>query len=92
MVYFVEIQDKKIVTKGFGPAKTDNQIEITKEIYEQLTSLPAEFETDAEGNIISVIPILQPEPESETQPQQLSIEDRIADLEMALATILGGAM
>ncbi len=89
-MYFLEIKNNKITSKGYGPAKTDKQIEITKEIYDQLTRLPADFETDAEGNIISVTPA--PEPELEPQPQPPTIEDRIADIELALAAILGGAV
>ena len=60
---------------------------VTKEIYDQLTRLPADFETDAEGNIISVTPapkpepILQPPPEpplTEIQEQQLAQAEAIA--------------
>jgi hypothetical protein len=84
MVYFVEIHDSKITSKGYGPAKTDEQIEVTKEIYDQLTRLPADFETDAEGNIISVTPA----PEAEPQPQPPSLEDRLKAVEDALLSLL----
>jgi hypothetical protein len=84
MVYFVEIQNGKVISKGFGPAKTDEQIEVTKEIYDQLTRLPADFETDAEGNIISVTPA----PEAEPQPQPPSLEDRLKAVEDALLSLL----
>jgi len=60
--YYVEIENG-IIT-GTGSRKLplnhndpDNYKAITKEIYEQLTSLPAIFETDENGNIISVSPI-----------------------------------
>ena len=87
MVYFVEIHDSKITGKGYGPAKTDEQIEVTKEIYNQLTRLPADFETDTEGNIISVTPAPEPVPEpqdtpiptlTELQAQQLAQAEAIA--------------
>ena len=84
MIYFVEIHDSKITSKGYGPAKTDEQIEVTKEIYDQLTRLPADFETDTEGNIISVTPA----PETEPQPQPPSLEDRLKAVEDALLSLL----
>lgn len=83
MIYFVEIQANKIVSKGFGPAKTSEQIEVTEEIYNQLIRLPADFETDAEGNIISVTPV----PESEPPVRSPSIEQRLTAVELALLDI-----
>lgn len=85
MVYFVEIHDSKITSKGYGPAKTDEQIEVTKEIYDRLTRLPADFTMDAEGNIISVTPA----PELEPQLQPPSIEERLAAIELALLELAG---
>lgn len=61
-MHWIELQNNKISSKGETPTKTDEQIEVTKEIYDQLTRLPADFETDAEGNIISVTPAPEPEP------------------------------
>lgn len=84
MIYFVEIQNGKIISKGYGPAKTDEQIEVTKEIYDQLIRLPADFTSDAEGNIISVTPAPEPEP----QPQPPSIENRLKAVEDALLSLL----
>lgn len=84
MIYFVEIQNGKITAKGYGPAKTDEQIEVTEEIYNQLTRLPADFETDKKGNIISVTPAPEPEP----QPQPPSLEDRLKAVEDALLSLL----
>lgn len=85
MIYFVEIQNGKIISKGFGPAKTDEQIEVTKELYNQLIRLPADFETDMEGNIISVTPAPEPEP----QPQPPSMEERLTAVELALLELAG---
>jgi len=85
MIYFVEIQNGKITAKGCGPTKTDEQIEITEEIYNQITRLPADFETDEEGNIISVTPAPEPEP----QPQPPTLEERISAIELALLEIAG---
>lgn len=88
MIYFIEIKGNKIVSKGLGPAKTDEQIEVTKEIYEQLVRLPADFETDAKGNIISVTPA--PEPEPQPQPSQPpSMEERLTAVELALLELAG---
>lgn len=85
-MYYVEMMNNKIISKGCGPAKTDEQIEITKEIYDQLTRLPATYETDTEGNIISVTPAPEPKP----QPQPPSIENRFKALEDALLSIYRG--
>lgn len=83
MMYFIEIQSNKITCKGYGPGKTDEQIEITKEIYDQLTRLPADFETDEEGNIISVTPAPEPEPE----PKPPSVQEKIEILENSIAEL-----
>jgi hypothetical protein len=88
MIYFIEIKNNKIVSKGFGPAKTDEQIEVTKEIYDQLIRLPADFETDAEGNIISVTPAPEPEPQPQP-PQPPSIGERLAAVELVLLELAG---
>jgi hypothetical protein len=70
-VYFVQIVENRITAKGEGPAKTDEQVEVTKEIYNQLTRLPADFEMDSEGNIVSVMPAPEPEP----QPPEPTTEE-----------------
>lgn len=89
MVYYVEIYENVIVSKGFGGTKQEFQIEVTKDIYNQLEHLPADFETDAEGNIISVTLALEPEPTpqpapeptlTEIQEQQLAQAEAIAAL------------
>jgi hypothetical protein len=85
--YFIQIENNKIISKGVSGSITNNQIEVTKEIYDQLTRLPADFETDTEGNIISVTPAPEPEPEpqdtptptlAELQAQQLAQAEAIA--------------
>ena len=83
--YFIQIENNKIISKGVSGSITNDQIEITKEIYDQLTHLPADFETDSEGNIISVTPAPEPEP----QPQPPSTEERLAAVEMALLELAG---
>lgn len=85
MVYFVEITDGKITCKGYGPDKTGEQIEITKEIYDKLTSLPADYEMDEDGNIISVVPAPEPEPKQKMP----SLEERVSAIEMALLELAG---
>ena len=86
-MYFIEINDNKITCKGIGEFKTDEQIDITEEIYNQLTRLPADFTLDTEGNIETITPALEPEPE--TLP--VSIEERVSDLEL-LVLQLGGVI
>ena len=82
--YFIQIENNTIISKGVSGSITNNQIEVTKEIYDQLTHLPADFETDSEGNIISVTPAPEPEPE----PQPPSIEERLKAVEDALLSLL----
>lgn len=87
-MYYVEIQDGVIVSKVFVAADNvelnEGQIEVSKEIYEQIGDYRAEFETDAEGNIISVTPIpAPPEP-----PQPPSAEERLEALELAMLELL----
>ena len=83
-MFWVEIKYGEITGKGESPALADGQIEVTKGIYNQLTYLPATFETDTEGNIISVTPA----PETEPQPQPPSIEERLKAVEDALLSLL----
>lgn len=85
-VYFVEIRNNKIVGKGDAPAKTDEQIEVSKEIYDRLIRLPADFETDAKGNIISVTPVPEPEPEP-TPPELTEGQRKIQSLEQSIAEL-----
>lgn len=80
-MYWVELQNSKISGRGISPALTKEQIEVTKKIYDQLTRLPADFETDAEGNIISVVPVPEPEP----IPLEPSVEDYLLDLDYRLS-------
>ena len=87
-MYWIEIKGNKITGKGQSPKICDGQIEISEVIYNQLTRLPADFETDGEGDIISVTPAPEPEP----VPQPPTPEERLAALEAAmLEMILGGA-
>lgn len=95
--YFIIISDDKITSRGFGPIVLDEQKEVTKKIYDQLTRLPADFETDSEGNIISVTPAPEPEPEPEPQEPtyQKPLTEEIADIKQSIAEltiILGGGV
>jgi hypothetical protein len=83
-MFWVEIADDKIVAKGCGPGKTEEQIEVSETIYNQLTRLPADFEVDGEGNIVSVTPAPEPEP----IPHPPTPEERLAAVEEALLLLL----
>lgn len=83
-MYWVEISGNKITGKGQSPTITEEQIEISENIYTQLTRLPADYVMDGEGNIISVTPAPEPEPE----PQTPTVEERISALEDALTLLL----
>jgi hypothetical protein len=86
-MYWVEISGNKITGKGQSPTITEEQIEISENIYNQLTRLPADYVTDGEGNIISVTPAPEPEPEPQT-PKTPTVEERISALEDALTLLL----
>jgi len=92
-LFYVKIQNGSIIAKGKTVYNTsikdwsienEGYTEISQEIYDQLTRLPADFETDDEGNIISVTPAPEPEP----QPQPPSLEDRLKAVEDALLSLL----
>lgn len=85
-MFFVEVNNGKITAKGCGPGKTNEQIEVTGEIYNELTNLPASFKTDSKGEIVSVTP----EPK-QTPPDIPTQEERLEALEQAmLELVLGG--
>ena len=92
MNYVVEISGNKIWGKCIRPTDVlyKNEQFISKELYMQLIRLPADFETDTEGNIISVTPAPEPEPEPEPEPQLQppSIEERLKAVEDALLSLL----
>lgn len=71
-MYYIEIQSNQIIGKGeangIGIKLNEGQIEVSDDIFNQLTRLPADYETDGEGNIISVTPAPEPEPEPVPQP------------------------
>jgi hypothetical protein len=77
MVYYVTIDDNQIVSSSRSDTEVSlaaNERYISEDIYNKLVYLPATFETDEHGNIISVTPA--PEPELEQQPTPLpSIEE-----------------
>lgn len=83
-MYYVMIVNGKIVQKhsiSINIELEDGEKKVTKEIYEQITRLPADFETDTEGNIISVTPAPEPEP---TSPEP-SVEEYLVDLDFRLS-------
>lgn len=83
MLYFVETKEGVITGKGSGAAKNEEQIEVSADIYEQLTTLPANFEQDEQGNIISVTPIPKlPEP-----PPEPTLDDYLLDLDFRISSI-----
>lgn len=84
MKYWVEINDGKITGAGTAVGINEGQKEISEALYKQLTRLPADYETDENGNIISVTPAPEPEP----VPQPPSVEERIAAMEEALLLLL----
>jgi hypothetical protein len=88
MVYYVTIDDNQIVSSSRSDTEVSlaaNERYISEDIYNELVYLPATFETDAHGNIISVTPAPAPEPQdtptptlAELQAQQLAQAEAIA--------------
>lgn len=60
-MFYIEINNGLITGKGEGEFKTNEQIEVSEEIYNALTNLPAEF-TESNGVITNVTPFPLPEP------------------------------
>lgn len=87
-MYYVKIQDNKIISKGYKSIDILSLDEgtdiITEDIYNQLTRLPADFVKNETGHIISVTPAPEPEP----VPEPPSTEDRLRAVEDALLSIL----
>lgn len=85
-MFFIEINDNLITCKGEGKFKTEEQIEISESIYNELTSLPAEF-AELDGQIINVSPLLLPEPEP-LPPSEIDVlQDKLNELEQLLADL-----
>lgn len=91
-MYWVEIQAGKITGKGQSPALCEGQTEVTEGIYNLLTRLPADYEADMEGNIISVTPAPEPEPkppEPTTEEILLAALLEIQELKQKVAALEG---
>jgi len=68
-MFYVEINNELITGKGEGEFKTNEQIEVSEEIYNELTNLPAEYVVENE-EIISVEPLPIPEVSLTPTPAQ----------------------
>jgi len=67
MFYYVEIVNGKIQNKGRnngppGQVLNEGQLEVSEEIYNQILYTPADFTTDENGQIISIINGPEPHP------------------------------
>ena len=88
MVYYVTIYDNQIVSCSRSDTEVNlaaNERYISEDIYNKLVYLPATFETDKHGNIISVTPAPEPEPEPELP--EPTIEEYLIDLDFRLSII-----
>ena len=91
-MYYVEINDGQITGKLEVSIEQPEMLEITEELYNELTNLPADYTQDAEGNIVSVIPAPLPEPEPpEPTSEELLLQAylEIADLKRRLEALEG---
>ena len=59
-MFFVEINNGLVTGKGEGDFKTEEQIEVSKAIYDALINLPANYVEEG-GEIVSVEPLPIPE-------------------------------
>ena len=88
MVYYVTIEDNQIVSCSRSDTEVSlaaNERYISEDIYNKLVYLPATFETDEHGNIISVTPA--PKSETEPEPPEPTIEEYLIDLDFRLSMI-----
>lgn len=90
-MFYVEIKENTIIGKSYN-SFSEGMIEVEKDLYDMIKSVPAKFETSEEGKIINIIPIDIPEPESpkELTPEELKmqeLESQIEGLQSALAEI-----
>lgn len=68
-MYFIEIKNGIITGRAYGSAM-EGMVEITKNEYEKIKSIPSNFETDEDGKIISATPI---DIGSEEEPSDLEL-------------------
>ena len=68
-MFYVEINNNLITGKGEGPFKTEEQIEVSKDIYDALTNLPANYVEEG-GEIVSVSPCPISEPQLTPKEQR----------------------
>ena len=81
-MFYVEISDNLITGKGEGDFKTNEQIEVSTDIYDALTNLPANYVEEG-GEIVSVEPFPLPPP----KPIPKSDTERIEELEQLVADL-----
>ena len=64
--YYFRINDGVIMGRGTKTEQvfSDNQIEVSEDIYNKLKRVPSNYETNSEGDIISVSPVYSDPPET----------------------------
>jgi hypothetical protein len=92
-MYYVEINNNKITGKAqisINIELQENQFEVTEEIYNALVRMPADYETDEEGNIISVTCPSEPDPPIVTDPideEKAAMAEAIIDMENRISQL-----
>ena len=90
-MYWIEINGDKITGKGQSQYKTNEQVEVSEEIYSQLTNLPASY-IMSKGQITSVTPELKKDIVAELtkeeilQQEIIDLKNRVFTLELATQT------
>ncbi|HWQ76863.1 MAG TPA: hypothetical protein VN441_16270 [Syntrophomonas sp.] len=85
MFYYMGVINNKITWKMSTPVEQPGLQEVSEDIYNQLTYLPADFTRDDDWNILTVTPAEPPVPE----PEPVTTEDRLTAVEAAILDLMG---
>lgn len=85
-MFYVETSENKITAKGEGQYKTEEQMEVSKDIYVALVNLPADY-VMKDGEIVSVIPAPIPQPSPPEKREQAYVSMPVITWEGAQITV-----
>ena len=85
-MYYIEIKNDIAYAKGEGQFKTGQQIEISKELFDKITSLPASV-TMEQGEIVDITPWPVPLPEYDELRRIAYSTERLIDFEGKIMTV-----
>jgi len=106
MIYFIEIDENKIISKGMrklplNETDPENIIEVSQEVYEQIKRMPADIEFGENGEIINIANAPEPPPvivQERVDPEKLelckailALDNEIELLKNKITELEGGA-